>query len=91
MNKAELVAKVATKLDLTKASVANVLEEIVTSVKEAVKAGDKVSLIGFGSLEAKQKAARVGRNPQTGKEIKIPARTVIRFKAGKALTEFMNK
>ncbi len=91
MNKAELVAKVATKLDLTKASVANVLEEIVTSVKEAVKAGDKVSLIGFGSLEAKQKAARVGRNPQTGKEIKIKAKRVPKFSAGKEFKELVNK
>ena len=91
MNKAELVAKVATKLDTAKTSVANVLEEVMASIKEAVKAGDKVSLIGFGSWEAKQKAARTGRNPQTGKEIKIKAKRVPKFSAGKEFKELVNK
>ena len=71
MNKAELSAKLADKLEVTKVKGSEIIDVFVEIVKNAVKTGEKVSLMGFGSWEAKQKAARVGRNPQTGKEIKI--------------------
>ena len=73
MNKAELVAKLADKLEVTKAKGSEIIDMVTELIQNAVKAGEKVTLMGFGSWEAKQKAARVGRNPQTGKEIKIKA------------------
>jgi len=91
MNKAELSAKLADKLEVTKVKGAEIIDAFVDVVKNAVKAGEKVSLMGFGSWEAKQKAARVGRNPQTGKEIKIKAKRVPKFTAGKEFKESVNK
>jgi len=91
MNKAELSAKLADKLEVTKVKGAEIIDVFVDLVKNAVKAGEKVSLMGFGSWEAKQKAARVGRNPQTGKEIKIKAKRVPKFTAGKEFKELVNK
>ena len=87
MNKAELSAKLADKLEVTKVKGSEIIDVFVDLVKNAVKAGEKVSLMGFGSWEAKQKAARVGRNPQTGKEIKIKAKRVPKFTAGKEFKE----
>ena len=91
MNKAELVAKLADKTELTKAKGAEVIDALIELIQGAVKAGEKVTLMGFGSWEAKQKAARVGRNPQTGKEIKIKAKRVPKFTAGKEFKELVNK
>ena len=91
MNKAELSAKLADKLEVTKVKGSEIIDVFVDLVKNAVKAGEKVSLMGFGSWEAKQKAARVGRNPQTGKEIKIKAKRVPKFTAGKEFKEAVNK
>ena len=91
MNKAELSAKLADKLEVTKVKGSEIIDVFVDLVKNAVKAGEKVSLMGFGSWEAKQKAARVGRNPQTGKEIKIKAKRVPKFTAGKEFKEVVNK
>ena len=91
MNKAELVAKLADKLEVTKVKGTEIVDVIVELIQNAVKAGEKVSLMGFGSWEAKQKAARVGRNPQTGKEIKIKAKRVPKFTAGKEFKEAVNK
>ncbi len=91
MNKAELSAKLADKLEVTKVKGSEIIDVFVDLVKNAVKAGEKVSLMGFGSWEAKQKAARVGRNPQTGKEIKIKAKRVPKFTAGKEFKELVNK
>ena len=82
MNKAELVEKVATATELKKSEVELVLNETLTLIKSAVKKGD-VTLIGFGTFSKTKRKARMGRNPQTGKAIKIPARTVPKFKAGK--------
>ncbi len=86
MVKADLVAKVA-EIGITKKQAAQVVDCVLDSVKGALKKGDKVSLIGFGTFSVKKRAAREGRNPRTGRKIKIPAKKVPSFKAGKALRE----
>ena len=91
MNKAELVAAVAAKTGDTKKAAEASVDAIVASIKEALKKGDKVQLVGFGSFEVRKRAARKGRNPQTKQEIKIPASKAPVFKAGKALKELVNK
>ena len=91
MNKAELVAKIAEESKLTKKAAETALEAFVTSVEDALKKGEKVQLVGFGTFEVRQRAARKGRNPQTKAEIKIPASKAPVFKAGKALKELVNK
>ena len=90
MNKAELVEAMATKAGLTKADAARALEAFVESVTGSLKKGKKVSLVGFGTFKTSQRAARMGRNPQTGAEVKIPARTAVGFKAGSALKDAVN-
>ena len=87
MNKSELIAKIADKAELTKKDAEKALNAFVESVTEALKADDKVVLVGFGSFEAKKRAARKGKNPQTGAIIDIPAATVPAFKVGKALKD----
>ncbi|HHW19509.1 MAG TPA: HU family DNA-binding protein [Firmicutes bacterium] len=87
MTKAELVDKIAAKTGMTKKDSTAALEAVLDSVAEALKAGDKVSLVGFGSFEVRKRAARTGRDPRTGQEIKIAARKVPVFKAGKALKD----
>ena len=90
MNKQELVAAVATETGFPKKCVEAVLKSVVGNVvAEVVKKG-KVQLIGFGTFEARERAARTGKNPQTGKPIKIAAATVPAFKAGKAFKEAVN-
>ena len=91
MNKAELVAAVAAKTGDTKKAAEASVDAIVASVKEALKKGDKVQLVGFGSFEVRKRAARKGRNPQTKEEIKIPASKAPVFRAGKQLKELVNK
>ena len=91
MNKAELVAKIAEESKLTKKAAETALEAFITSVEGALKKGEKVQLVGFGTFEVRQRAARKGRNPQTKAEIKIPASKAPVFKAGKALKELVNK
>ena len=90
MNKTELVANVAEKAGLSKKDAEKALSPVIESVEEALVAGDKVQLIGFGTFEVKDRAARTGRNPQTGKEIKIAASRNPVFKAGKALKDAVN-
>ena len=85
MNKTELVAKVAEKAGLTKKDAEKAVGAFTEAVQEALVKGDKVQLIGFGTFETKDRAARTGRNPQTGKAIEIPASKNPVFKAGKAL------
>ena len=85
MNKAELVAAVAAKTGDTKKAAEASVDAIVASIKEALKKGDKVQLVGFGSSEVRKRAARKGRNPQTKEEIKIPASKAPVFRAGKQL------
>ena len=91
MNKAELIAKIAEESKLTKKAAETALDAFVTSVQEALKNGEKVQLVGFGTFEVRERAARKGRNPQTKAEIKIPASKAPVFKAGKALKELVNK
>ena len=87
MNKSELIAKIAEKSELSKKDAEKALNAFVDSVTDALVAGDKVVLVGFGSFETKKRAARKGKNPQTGAEINIPATTVPAVKVGKALKD----
>ncbi|MHB8917064.1 MAG: HU family DNA-binding protein [Desulfocucumaceae bacterium] len=87
MNKADLISKVAEKTDFTKKDAEKAVSAILASVEEALSNGEKVQLVGFGTFEIRNRAARKGRNPQTGQEIKIAAAKVPVFKAGKALRE----
>ena len=91
MNKAELIAKIAEESKLTKKAAEAALDAFVVSVEGALKKGEKVQLVGFGTFEVRERAARKGRNPQTKAEIKIPASKAPVFKAGKALKELVNK
>jgi len=85
MNKSELIDAAAKEADVSKATAAKVLDAMVGAVTKAVAKGDSVTLIGFGTFSSSKRAARVGRNPQTGKELKIAATTVPKFKAGRRL------
>ena len=91
MNKTELVANVAEKAGLTKKDAEKAVNALFSSIEEALVKKDKVQMIGFGTFDVKARAARTGRNPQTGDEIKIPASKNPVFKAGKALKEAVNK
>ena len=90
MNKAELIAKIAEESKLTKKAAETALDAFMTTVEGALKKGEKVQLVGFGTFEVRQRAARKGRNPQTKAEIKIPASKAPVFKAGKALKDLVN-
>lgn len=90
MNKAELVAKMAEKCELTKKDAEKALEAFISSVTETLKDGDKVQLVGFGTFETRKREARTGRDPRTGNPIKIPASIAPAFKAGKALKDAVN-
>ena len=90
MNKTELVANVAEKAGLTKKDAEKAVNALFSSIEEALVANDKVQMIGFGTFEVKERAARTGRNPQTGAEIAIPASKNPVFKAGKALKDAVN-
>lgn len=87
MNKTELIEKVAQKTGFTKKDSGRAVEAVLTAITSALRTGDKVSLVGFGTFDIRKRQARKGRNPQTGKEIKISARKVPVFKAGKPLKE----
>ena len=82
MNRTELVDILATKSDLSKAAAGRVLEHLIDTIQTAVKKGDTVNLVGFGSFKSVKRAARVGKNPQTGDKLKIAAATVPKFTAG---------
>ena len=86
-NKAELVDRVAKKTQLTKKDVSATVEALFETIQEALKAGEKVQVIGFGNFEVRERAARKGRNPQTNEVIEIAASKVPAFKAGKALKD----
>jgi len=90
MNKAELVAAIAEKTDLSKKDSEKALKAFVDVVTAQLKKGDKIQLVGFGTFDVVKRAARTGRNPQTKKEIKIPASKAPKFKAGKALKDAIN-
>ena len=91
MNKSELIAAMAAKTGETKKNAEESLNAFVSVVTEALKKGEKVQLVGFGSYEVKTRAARKGRNPQTKEELIIPASKAPVFKAGKALKDLVNK
>lgn len=91
MNKADLVKSMAEKSTLTRIDAERALNAFVESVEEALAQGDKVQLVGFGSFEVRERAARKGRNPQTKAEITIKASKAPIFKVGKALKEMVNK
>jgi len=91
LNKAELIASVAEKVELKKKDVEKVVGAVFESIGDALAGGDKVQLVGFGTFAVKKRAARVGRNPQTGEEIKISASKVPTFKPGKLLKEAVGK
>ncbi len=90
MNKKELIDAIADKADLTKAQAEKALASFVDTVSVTLKKGGSVELVGFGKFEVKQRAARDGRNPQTGETIKIAASKVPAFKAGKGLKDTVN-
>lgn len=90
MNKTELIDRIAEIADISKAAAGRALEAVTDTITETLKAGDSVTLIGFGTFQAKSRAARTGRNPQTGKEIQISAANVPSFKAGKSLKDALN-
>jgi DNA-binding protein HU-beta len=90
MTKAELITKVAKNLEITKKSANAALDSTLASIMEAVRAGETVTFIGFGSFKMVERAAREGRNPATGKKLKIPAKKAVRFTAGKAFKESLN-
>lgn len=92
MNKAELIASIAEKGDLTKKDAETALNAFMRSVEESLANGEKVQLVGFGTFEVRDRKAREGRNPRNPEEvIKIPASKAPVFKAGKALKEIVNK
>ena len=90
MNKTDLVNAVAEKTGLSKVKAAEAVDGIISVIGDSLKRGDKVSLVGFGTFEVVKRAERKGRNPQTGQEITIPAKNVVRFKAGKKLKDLVN-
>ena len=90
MNKEELVQEISKKAKVTQKDAAEVLSALISTIETSVSKGQKVTLVGFGTFESRKRAARVGRNPQTGKELKIPARTVPAFSAGKKFKTAVN-
>ena len=89
MNKAQLIDAIAANAGLTKADAKKALDALITATTQALKKGDRVALVGFGSFSVAKRSARTGRNPQTGNEIKIPAKKVVKFKAGSDLADIV--
>ena len=87
MNKSDLVARVASEAGISKSAAEKAINAMTGAVTNALKKGDSVTLVGFGTFQVSQRSAREGRNPQTGEKIQIPARKVPRFKPGKALKD----
>jgi len=90
MNKAELIEAMAAGADISKADAKKALDSFIDATSGSLKKGNRVALVGFGSFSVSQRAARTGRNPQTGKEIKIAAKNVVKFKAGADLAAKVN-
>ena len=90
MNKQELIENIARSADITKAAAGRALDSMIGSITDSLKKGDSVVLVGFGTFSVRDRAARTGRNPQTGEEIQIKAARVPAFKAGKALKDAVN-
>ncbi len=90
MNKAELIANIAEKAEVSKAQAEKLLNATLTSINEGLTSDGNLTLVGFGTFQVVERAARKGRNPQTGKSIKIPAKKVVKFKPGKNLKDAVN-
>lgn len=90
MNKGDLINQVAESAGISKAQATSAVNSVLDSIGDALKNGDKATLIGFGTFSVTHRAARTGRNPQTGASIQIAARNVVKFKPGKELTESVN-
>ncbi|MBI9015599.1 MAG: HU family DNA-binding protein [Clostridiales bacterium] len=90
MNKAQLIDAIAGEAGLTKADAKKALDAFIKVTGDSLKAGDRVALVGFGSFAVSERGARTGRNPQTGKEIQIAAKKVVKFKAGSELSDAVN-
>ncbi len=90
MNKGDLISNVAKDAGLTKAQAGEALDSVLNNISGCLSKGDKVTLIGFGTFSTSKRNARTGRNPRTGAEIKIPAKNIVKFKAGKAFTDQVN-
>lgn len=90
MNKQELVSAIAEKSGLTKVDSEKALNGMIEAVKNSMSRGESIQLVGFGTFSVSERSARTGRNPQTGKEIQIPAKKIAKFKPGKALSESIN-
>ncbi|WP_186435659.1 nucleoid-associated protein HU-beta [Xenorhabdus innexi] len=90
MNKSQLIDKIAADVNISKAAAGRVVDAFISSVSGSLKVGDDVVLVGFGTFTVRERAARTGRNPQTGKEIKIAAAKVPAFRAGKGLKDAVN-
>ena len=90
MNKSDLIDAMAADAGISKAAAKAALDSLTSNVTTALKKGDKVALVGWGTWSVSQRAARNGRNPQTGKEIKIAAKNVVKFKAGAGLSDSVN-
>ena len=91
MNKTELINQIAESANITKAAAGKVLTGMTDAISDSLQKGENVTLVNFGTFSTSKRSARTGRNPQTGKAIKIPAKTVAKFKAGKNLSDTVNK
>ncbi len=90
MNKSEMIAKVAESVGISKTAATDAVNTVISSIKDVLKEGGQISLSGLGNFSVKQRGARKGRNPQTGEEIEISAKNVIKFSAGKDLKDAVN-
>ncbi|MGB1041764.1 MAG: HU family DNA-binding protein [Tenacibaculum sp.] len=90
MNKSDLIDAMAADAGISKASAKAALDSLTSNVTKSLKAGNKVALVGWGTWSVSERAARTGRNPQTGKEIQIAAKNVVKFKAGAGLSDSVN-
>lgn len=91
MNKAELISKISEKSEVSKATAEKILNATLSSIQEGLEAKDNITLVGFGTFSAVQRAARTGRNPQTGASIDIPEKYIVKFKPGKNLRDSVKK
>lgn len=90
MNKGDLISAVADASGVTKAQAGDAVDAVFSNIEKALKSGDKAAFVGFGTFSTSRRAARDGRNPRTGETIKIAAKTLVKFKAGKALSDSVN-
>lgn len=90
MNKSELISQIVASADISKTTAEDFLQAFTTTLSNTLEKGDRMKLIGFGTFSTSKRAARTGRNPQTGKEIQIPSKNVVKFKVGTKLADTLN-